>query len=107
LGSDLLGELLFSDVPASSFAFSPNGSTLAIGRSYVRNVTPVGNRAEVLLWNTRRRRTQATITIDGFIQSIAFSPKGNLLAVAVEDRVELWNVSRRTQIGVIRGAHGR
>lgn len=99
-------ELLFSPTAAGSFAFSPDGRTLAIGRSYDRSATDVGDDVKVLLWDTRQRRTKATINLDSFVGSVAFNPSGTMLAAGLEDRVELWRLSDRTRVGVIRDIHG-
>lgn len=95
-----------SPTAAGSFAFSPDGRTLAIGRSYDRSATNVGDDFKVLLWDTRQRRTKATINLDSFVGSVAFNPSGTMLAAGLEDRVELWRLSDRTRVGVIRDIHG-
>jgi WD40 repeat protein len=99
-------ELLSSDTPAQSFAFSPDGRILAIGRSYDRQATDVGDDVKVLLWDTRRRRTMATIRLGSFVYSVAFNPTGTMLAVGLADRVELWRLSDRSRVAVIGGVHG-
>jgi len=95
-----------SGTPSESFAFSPDGRTLAIGRSYDRPATDVGDDVKVLLWDTRRRMTTATIKLDSFVSSVAFDPSGGMLAVGLEDRVELWRVSDRTRFAVIGDIRG-
>jgi WD40 repeat protein len=99
-------ELLFSDTPAQAFAFSPDGRTIAIGRSYDRAAADVGDDDKVLLWDTRRRATKATIRFGSFVHSVAFNPSGTMLAVGLTDHVELWRLSDRSRVGVIRGVHG-
>lgn len=99
-------ELLFFKNAAESFAFSPDGRTLAIGRSYDRSATDIGDDVKVLLWDTRRRMTTATIKLDSFVHSVAFDPSGKVLAVGLENRVELWRLSDRARVAVIRGIPG-
>jgi len=60
-----------------------------------------------LLWDTRRQRTKATIQLGSYIHSVAFNPSGTILAVGLEDRVELWRLSDRTRMAVIGSVHGR
>ncbi len=99
-------EILFSNTAAESFAFSPDGRTLAIGRSYDRSATDVGDDVKVLLWDTRRRMTTATIKLDSFVHSVAFDPSGAVLAVGLPDRVELWRLADRTRVAVISPVRG-
>jgi WD40 repeat protein len=99
-------EGLLVGAPANSYAFSPNGQILAIGRSYDRSASDLGDDVKVLLWDTRKRRTTASIRLDSYVHSVAFVPGGALLAVGLDDRVELWRMSDRRRVAVIRAIHG-
>jgi WD40 repeat protein len=99
-------EGLLVGAPANSYAFSPNGQILAIGRSYDRSASDLGDDVKVLLWDTRKRRTTASIRLDSYVHSVAFDPGGALLAVGLDDRVELWRMSDRRRVAVIRAIHG-
>ena len=99
-------EKLLIGGPAHSYAFSPNGQILAIGRSYDRSASDLGDDVKVLLWDTRRRRTTASIRFDSYVYSLAFDPSGALLAVGLGDRVELWRLSDRRRVAVIRAIDG-
>ena len=99
-------ELWLIGAPAHSYAFSPNGQILAIGRSYDRSASDLGDDIKVLLWDTRKHRTTASIRFDSYVFSVAFDPSGALLAVGLDDRVELWRLSHRRRVAVIRAIHG-
>jgi len=99
-------EQLLIGRPAHSYAFTPNGQVLAIGRSYDRTASDLGDDIKILLWDTRRRRTTASIKFDSYVHSVAFNPSGTLLAVGLDDRVELWRLSDRRRVAVIRAIHG-
>jgi WD40 repeat protein len=99
-------EKLLIGGPAHSYAFSPNGQMLAIGRSYDRTASDLGDDVKILLWDTRRRTPRASIRFNSYVFSVAFAPSGALLAVGLDDRVELWRLSDRRRVAVIRAIHG-
>jgi WD40 repeat protein len=43
---------------------------------------------------------------NSYVFSVAFAPSGALLAVGLDDRVELWRLSDRRRVAVIRAIHG-
>jgi WD40 repeat protein len=73
----------------SYVAFSPDGGTLAAG----------GYSGGAWLWDLATCRLVATL--EGHVESLAFSPDGRLLAIGDGRRVRLWDV-----VGVSRGAGG-
>ncbi len=98
--------VLASNFAEMSFAFSADGRTLAIARSYERPPTEGGNDFAIVLWDTRRRRTTATIKLDRPPDSLAFDPSGGRLAVGLKGRVELWRTSDRRRVAVINDVRG-
>ena len=91
----------FSFESTTSVAFSPDGTTLAIGSRSTR------------LWNMATRELATTLTADwDFVNSVAFSPDGTLLASAVSElkdnwvvngRIQLWDVATRQNITTLIG----
>ena len=78
------------DTPAlptgdGSLAFSPDGTTLALGQ-------PGGN---ITLWNLSTRRIRSTLQgHTGFVVSLAFAPDGATLASSGHDRVgRIWDLT--------------
>jgi WD40 repeat protein len=72
-------------------AVSPDGRTLATTHS-----------EDILLWDLRRRRVagERLTGHDRDVQSVAFSPNGEILASGSEDdTIVLWDVARRRPIG--------
>jgi WD40 repeat protein len=72
-------------------AFSPDGSTLAVGNGAVGDGRGHG---QVALWNVARRQISASYRTPDHaqVQSVAFSPDGALLAATGIRRAYLWDV---------------
>jgi dipeptidyl aminopeptidase/acylaminoacyl peptidase len=77
--------ILRSQAPVWCLTFSPDGKRLATGGG-----TAPGRRGEVALWDIRTAHLNARVETDGFVQGLAFSPDGRVLATAeVENAVRL------------------
>ena len=77
----------FSLDSATSVVFSPDGTTLAVGSRSTR------------LWNMATRELVATLTADwNFVNSVAFSPDGKLLASAISELKDNWVVNGTIQL---------
>jgi WD40 repeat protein len=81
----------FEDRYVKEVAFSPDGSTLAVGsRSHLRDLRGV------VFLDAERHTTLATLPVEGMVLSTVVSPDGLFLAVAYydtpADRVEIWAV---------------
>jgi WD40 repeat protein len=76
-----------------SLAFSPDGKTLASG----------GYGRAVRLWDifTHHERGPPLTGHSGPVNSVAFSPDGNMLAAADGGLVRLWEVTTRRQLGAL------
>jgi WD40 repeat protein len=79
---------------AHYFAFSPDGRILAFARLRDSDY-------HVLLWDTRLRKTTASIPLESWIDSLAFNPSGTVLAVGTHDGVKLWRLSDRRLVATI------
>jgi WD40 repeat protein len=73
---------------AYTVAWSPDGTTLAIGSG-------VG----VQLWNVASRTQDESPLPSGPANTVVWSPDGSVLAVGSTTGTELWNVAARQQIG--------
>jgi WD40 repeat protein len=73
---------------AYTVAWSPDGTTLAIGSG-------VG----VQLWNVASRTQDESPLPSGSANAVVWSPDGSVLAVGSTTGTELWNVAARQQIG--------
>jgi WD40 repeat protein len=73
-----------TDGPVEYMAFSPNGQLIAT----------VPNNGAVQVWDARSHRLIKTIkqSSPGDINSVSFSPNGALLAIDMQDGVQLWDV---------------
>ena len=70
-----------------SFAFSPDGKTLATARG-----TYQGKYSALKLWNVATGEEVKTLS-DSLINSVAFSPNGQMLATGSVDHVRVWDVA--------------
>ena len=81
-------------------AFSPDGNTLAFGLFSALPSEPYSQSYKFRLWDVATKKEIATLPGQGTARSIAFSPDGNTLAVAVHVRpIWLWDVATRKEIG--------
>ncbi|MFB9431922.1 nSTAND1 domain-containing NTPase [Streptoalloteichus tenebrarius] len=82
-------------VPASTVAFSPDGTMIATGHAD----------ATVRLWDAATRAPRATLTgHQNYIWDIAFSGDGRSVATASEDgTVRVWDVAQQRQSAVLGG----
>jgi serine/threonine protein kinase/Tol biopolymer transport system component len=82
----------FTDA-VNSVAFSPDGTTLAVG----------GEGRALALWDVRGRRWLQTLNGPMYnVFTTAFSPDGSLLATGGYDgEVQLWDTTRRTRIATL------
>jgi WD40 repeat protein len=98
IGSPLLAGIGQVEVAA----LSPAGTMLAMASSL-----PAGPSNEITLWDTATRRRLGDIRLGGLpfeIESLAFSPDGQTLAVGGNfSAVQLWNVTTRTRTGSLAG----
>jgi WD40 repeat protein/serine/threonine protein kinase len=82
----------------ASVAFAADGKTLAIAAKYGHAVR---------LWDVSARCERASFSHPSNVTDVAFSPDGNLLATACEDRtVRIWEVARRREVGTLAGHPG-
>jgi WD40 repeat protein len=78
-------------------AFAPDGRTLATGQQYG---------GEVQVWDLASGRVAAALQQRlKFINHLAYSPDGRLLAVALGWSAALWDVARREETVSLRGKH--
>jgi WD40 repeat protein len=91
LGPPLVGH----ELAVNSIAFSPDGKTLASsGCATYSGARYVCDRGEIRLWDvtTRQPLGQPITDHTDSVQSVTFSPDGNLLASGSVDGIILWNV---------------
>ncbi len=86
----------------NTVAFSPNGQVLAVATN-----DPAGT---VQLWEIARRHVIGTIHTHQvpYVQALAFSPRGSLLATAgfSDSVIRLWNPANQTPAGALPGNSG-
>ena len=92
-----IGILRCSTRPVDSLAFSPDGTTLAVGT--------VGTSGAVLLWDVATQRQIGILSSTGPVDSLAFSPDGKILAegavntTGTSGTVQLWDMVTHRRIG--------
>jgi len=96
---------LTADGTVASLAFSPDGTTLAIGTQ-----NGGGNDAGAFqLWDLATRKPTATVSTTGTVLALAFSPDGRTLAFSAQNEspqdptsyvgtVQLWDIATQQQI---------
>lgn len=86
---------------ATSLAFAPNGSTLAVGGGYTLIFKP----GEVHLWDLKDGKEEASLAgHTSTVWSVAFDAKGQRLATASYDKeVRLWDVASKKELAVLKG----
>jgi WD40 repeat protein len=75
-----------------NFAFSPDGTTLAVGSAGTRSVRLLDPAAGTV-----------RATLEGVFPPVRFSPDGGTLAVASDQGIELWDVAAARQKSVLPG----
>ncbi len=85
--------LVFPGNEVSLWAFSPDGTIMAIGQSN-----------GIQLWDTATRHPIGRPLVDpasqnGSVSSLAFSPDGKILAVGTDSGAQLWSVKTEQPIG--------
>jgi len=87
-------------------AFSPDGSTLAVGDGAVGD--PGRGYGRIALWNIAGRTIRASYQApnQGEVQAVAFSRNGALLAASSIDRAYLWDVTTGQQTRTLAGPPG-
>jgi WD40 repeat protein len=93
------------DFGVDPLAFSPDGTTLAVGNGAVGDGRRFG---QIALWNVARRKIRASYqTPDRVeVQSVAFSPNGTLLAATGIRTAYLWDVTTRHLTATLTGPRG-
>jgi len=84
----------------TSFTLSPDSTLLATaaGKTVNGTFSPV-----VLLWDAAQGVELRTIVLSSSANALSFSPNGRLLAVGVEDTLQVWNVSDGKLLGTFSG----
>ncbi|GAB4194820.1 MAG: PD40 domain-containing protein [Roseiflexaceae bacterium] len=84
-GGDALRAVRFHNL-----AFHPNGRLLIASGCGKSDCT----QSVLVFWDVATRQPMALQPVEGAIRALAVSPDGQILAVAVEERIELWDTAR-------------
>jgi WD40 repeat protein len=84
---------LDTNVAVLALAYSPDGTTLALGC----------DDGEVRLWEPYRGKDQGNLKQEGRVRSVAWSPDGRTLAAAADMDVHLWDVAARQVRATLHG----
>ncbi len=102
-----------ADYYASAVAFSPDGSVLAAGGSWSncngweQVCGPEDSNVEIRLWDVATGESLAVLEGEtGYVQSVAFSLDGRILASGSYEAVRLWDVTTGEQLAVLDSGSG-
>jgi WD40 repeat protein len=79
--------------------FSPRKIGACVSLSYAADNRTLAGAVgrKILLWDTQGRTVRELVGHEADVQSVAFSPSGNLLLSGARDGVRLWDTGSRTQ----------
>jgi eukaryotic-like serine/threonine-protein kinase len=99
--SDELFSLPGHDAPARCVAFSPDGRSLVTGTLAVS----ASKGGAVTVWDLANRKARATLPgYSNAVCSVAYSPNGELLAVACQTAVEIWDAKSLQKLRSLPGS---
>ena len=89
----------FADAPITGYAFSPDGSQLAIASIH-------DGQHGVFLWNTQTGRLDKTLATTTPVTAFTWKPDSTQIVVASEDGAQYWDI-RSGRSSMIDGVRGR
>lgn len=82
-----------SDLSVRSVTLSPDGQIVAT----------LDSEGSLRLWNGATGQQGLTMSMEGKVTGVAFSPDGKFLAIVGYDEVKLWDVASRQQLHALKG----